>query len=107
MKRKELGGVNTKDADEKNIVFKRMSDIHSLNQKYFKEKPAHNEVKQEDAEDMYTVTKKNEYDIIILLYYYIISSYKSIKFKEWSRRLTTFKSQVEKSKFNVLQNNSN
>ena len=60
-KRKQIGGVNKEDANDGVIVFKRMTDIHTLNLKYFKAKPGEKDVRVEDANDMHTKITKNEY----------------------------------------------
>jgi len=56
-KRKEIGGINKEDASDNIIVFKRMSDIHTLSVRYFKEKPRPDEVKPEEVTDMHKTTK--------------------------------------------------
>jgi len=48
-------------------IFKRISDIHSLNIKYFKEKPTSKDVSSEDVKELQLKLKKNELVILLLL----------------------------------------
>jgi len=58
-KRKQNIGVINNNANENVISFKRMTDIHTLNLKYFKDLPKPEDIKPEDANDKYK-TIKNE-----------------------------------------------
>jgi len=58
--KKKKHGVKENDDEDKIIVFKRMSDIFTLNQKYFKEKAGPRDVRPELADDMFNTVKKNE-----------------------------------------------
>ncbi len=60
-RRKQIGGVSKEDTGENVIVFKRMTDIHTLNLKYFKYKPGAKDVKPEEANDMKIKIQKSGY----------------------------------------------